>query len=84
MNHIIKPLAYDHIEEWYECTVLSKEHPELPLSSQSISNLLDSIGNSAVHIDFAKYLIILTEGEQIVMERTKKQKEILNALGICA
>lgn len=57
MNHIIKPLAYDHIEEWYEGTVLSKDHPELPLSSQSISNLLDSIGNSAVHIDFAKSLI---------------------------
>ncbi len=57
MNYIIKPLASSHIQSWYEGTILSEMHPDLPLSSQSISKLFNQIGNSSTHIDFSNNLI---------------------------
>ncbi|RZN13836.1 MAG: IS1634 family transposase, partial [Methanosarcinales archaeon] len=57
MNYIIKPLASVHIKSWYEGTVLSVNHPDIPISSQSLSNLFELIGNDATHIDFTHHLI---------------------------
>lgn len=57
MNYIIKPLASSHIQSWYEGTILSETHPDLPLSSQSISKLFDFIGSNSTHIDFSNSLI---------------------------
>jgi len=57
LNYIIKPLASSHIQSWYEGTILSETHPDLPISSQSISKLFDQIGTSSTHIDFSNKLI---------------------------
>jgi len=57
LNYIIKPLASSHIQSWYEGTILSETHPDLPISSQSISKLFDQIGTSSTHIDFSNNLI---------------------------
>jgi len=57
MNYILKPLASSHIQSWYEGTILSETHPDLPISSQSISKLFDQIGNGSTHIDFSNKLI---------------------------
>ena len=57
MNYILKPLASSHIQSWYEGTILSETHPNLPISSQSISKLFDQIGNSSTHIDFSNNFI---------------------------
>lgn len=56
MNYLIKPIASSHIKCWYEGTILSETHPDLPLSSQSISKFFDLIGNSTAHIDFSNHL----------------------------
>lgn len=60
MSQVIRPRALSHINSWYEGTILSEDHPDLPLSSQSISNLLTKIGETAVHHEFARELIQLT------------------------
>ncbi len=57
MNYVIKPLASSHILSWYEGTIISEMHPDLPLSSQSISKLFDFIGSNSTHIDFSNSLI---------------------------
>jgi len=57
MNYAIRPRALYHIQSWYEGTVLNEDHPNLSLSSQSLSNLLSSIGNSAIHLGFSNRLI---------------------------
>jgi transposase len=56
-NHLVHPRAMTQIQSWYEGTSLSNQHPNLPLSSQSLSNLLDSIGNRGMHLDLSKKLI---------------------------
>jgi len=60
MSQVIRPRALTHIQSWYEGTVLSAEHPDLPLSSQSISNLLAKIGETTLHHEFAHELIRFT------------------------
>jgi transposase len=60
MSQVIRPRALSHIKSWYEGTVLSEDHRDLPLSSQSISNLLSTIGETTVHHEFARELIQLT------------------------
>jgi transposase len=42
-NRIIHPLSMRHISHWYEGTILAHEEPDLPLSSQSISELLKKL-----------------------------------------
>ena len=56
-NHLVHPRAIVHIQSWYDGTVLSDQHPDLPLSSQSLSNLLDSIGNRGMHLEFSRKMI---------------------------
>lgn len=37
-----------NIKTWYEGSALSLEHPQLPVTSQSISELLKRIGDSGI------------------------------------
>ena len=60
MSQVIRPRALTHIHSWYEGTILSADHPDLPLSSQSISTLLTRIGETTVHHEFAHELIHMT------------------------
>lgn len=56
-NRILQPLALYHIASWYEGTILSRVYGHLPLSSQSLSNLLNQIGESDLHLRFSQSLI---------------------------
>lgn len=42
-NRLIHPLSMRHILHWYEGTILAYDYPDLPLSSQSISELLKKL-----------------------------------------
>ena len=57
MNYVTRPRALTHIQSWYEGTVLSEDHPELPLSSQSLSRLLSHIGEGSMNLEFFRRLI---------------------------
>lgn len=48
INRIVRPTAMYNIKTWYESSFLSREFPELPLTSQRISDLLSRIGESNV------------------------------------
>ena len=48
MNRVVRPTAMHNLKTWYEGSFLSYLYPELPLSSQNISNLLAKIGDSSV------------------------------------
>jgi len=56
-NRVLRPLALSHIHSWYEGTILSKTYDDLPLSSQSLSKLLERIGRSDLPLEFSKQLI---------------------------
>ena len=57
MNYVIRPQALNHIQSWYEGTILAKDHPDLPLSSQSLSRILSRLGESTTSLDFSRSLI---------------------------
>ncbi len=57
MNYVTRPKALTHIQSWYEGTILSDLHPELPLSSQSISRMLTHIGESTANLEFSNKFI---------------------------
>jgi transposase len=57
MNYVVRPRALTHIQSWYEGTILTEDHPDLPLSSQSLSRMLSRIGESTANLDFSKALI---------------------------
>jgi transposase len=57
MNYAIHPKALTHVQSWYEGTILSDTHPDLPLSSQSLSRLLNHIGEASVNLEFSRMLI---------------------------
>ncbi len=57
MNYVTRPRSLCHIESWYEGTILSEDHPRLPLSSQSLSNFLGQIGETTIPFEFSKRLI---------------------------
>jgi transposase len=48
MNRVVRPTAMHNLMTWYEGSFLSYSYPELPLSSQNISNLLAKVGDSSV------------------------------------
>ena len=56
-NRAIRPLAMHHIASWYQGTVLSEKYPNLPLSSQYLSNLLVKVGQEAIPFKFFQDLI---------------------------
>jgi transposase len=57
MNYVIRPRALNHIQSWYEGTILAEDHPDLPLSSQSLSRILSRLGESTTNLDFSRSLI---------------------------
>ena len=57
MNYVIRPRALNHIQSWYEGTILTENHPDLPLSSQSLSRILSRIGEGTANLDFSRALI---------------------------
>lgn len=57
MNYAIRPRALAHIQSWYEGTALSEDHPDLPLSSQSLSRMLSRIGESSANLEFSQRFI---------------------------
>ena len=57
MNYATRPRALTHIQSWYEGTILSEDHPNLPLSSQSLSRLLSRIGEGTANLEFSRKLI---------------------------
>jgi hypothetical protein len=48
INRIVRPTAMHNIKKWYEGSALSMEYPQLPLTGQSISELLKKIGDSSI------------------------------------
>jgi len=57
MNYVIRPRSLTHIQSWYEGTILAEDHPDLPLSSQTLSRILSRIGDSTANLDFSRALI---------------------------
>jgi transposase len=57
MNYVIRPRALNHIQSWYEGTILAQDHPDLPLSSQSLSRILSRIGEGTTNLNFSRALI---------------------------
>lgn len=57
MNYAIRPRGLTHIQSWYEGIALHEEHPDLPLSSQSLSRMLSHIGESTANLEFSRKLI---------------------------
>jgi transposase len=57
MNYAVRPKALTHIQSWYEGTILSESHPDLPLSSQSLSRMLSRIGESTANLELSRGLI---------------------------
>ena len=57
MNYASRPRALTHIQSWYEGTVISEDHPDLPISSQSLSRMLSRIGESTANLEFSRGLI---------------------------
>jgi len=57
MSYVIRPRALNHIQSWYEGTILSQDHPDQPLSSQSLSRILGRIGESTANFEFSRALI---------------------------
>ena len=57
MNYVIHPRALTHIQSWYEGTAFCEDHPELPLSSQSLSRMLSRIGEGTANLEFSRRLI---------------------------
>ena len=56
-NRAVRPLALSHIESWYHGTIFSRKYPGLPLSSQTLSNLLTAIGRDGIPLKFFQDLI---------------------------
>ncbi len=48
INRIVRPTAMHNIKTWYEGSALSLEYPQLPVTSQNISELLKRIGDSGI------------------------------------
>ena len=57
MNYVIRPRSLNHIQSWYEGTILAEDRPGLPLSSQTLSRILSRIGDSTANLDFSRALI---------------------------
>jgi transposase len=57
MNYVTHPRALTHIQSWYEGTALSEDHPDLALSSQSLSRMLSRVGEGTANLEFTHELI---------------------------
>lgn len=57
MNRVVRPMAMHLIASWYDETSLSLTTPDLPLSSQQVSELLADLGSSGVPDAFMTALL---------------------------
>lgn len=57
LNRVVKPVSACNIQMWYEGTYLSKLYGDLPLSSQSLSDFMEVLGESPIPRDFSQALI---------------------------
>lgn len=57
LNRLVQPVAMTNARTWFEGTYLSKEYGDLPLSSQSLSELMERLGSSDIHMDFSRRFI---------------------------
>ena len=53
-TYATRPRALTHIQSWYEGTAISEDHPDLPLSSQSLSRMLSRIGESTANLESSR------------------------------
>jgi len=67
MNYVIRPRALNHIQSWYEGTILAQDHPDLPLSSQSLSRILSRIGEGTTNLDFFRALVQRTSTDHTLI-----------------
>ena len=56
-NRVLRALAMNHIASWYQGTIISAKYPDIPLSSQYLSNLLVKVGQEAIPFKFFQDLI---------------------------
>ena len=47
-NRVLRPLALQNVQTWFEGSSLSLQHPHLPLASQRLSEILAALGKSNV------------------------------------
>ena len=57
INRAVEPVAFSNAKIWYERTILSPLWGELPLSSQTLSDLMKAIGESGVAESFTELLL---------------------------
>lgn len=57
LNRVVNPVSACNIRMWYEGTYLSKLYGDLPLSSQSLSDFMEAVGESTIPRDFSQALI---------------------------
>jgi len=67
LSRIVRPTAMHNIKIWYEGSFLSREFPELPLTSQRISDLLARIGESNVPSVFMGKMVSSLGTKSILM-----------------
>lgn len=67
INRIVRPTAMHNIKTWYEGSALSLEYPQLPLTSQNISELLKKIGDSSIPSMFMGKVIQKMETKSTLM-----------------
>jgi transposase len=57
ISRMVRPTALHTLKTWYEGSFLSSLYPELPLSSQNISDLLEKTGESSIPSAFMGKLL---------------------------
>jgi len=57
INRVVRPVSACNIKMWYEGTCLQKIFGDLPLSSQSLSRFMETIGESTIPREFSQQLI---------------------------
>lgn len=57
LNRVVHPVAACNIRTWYERTYLSRVFGDIPISSQSLSEFMEAVGESTVPMDFSEQLI---------------------------
>lgn len=57
INRVIRPVSMHVLKTWYEGSFLSNLYPDLPLSSQNLSNFLANLGDSSVPSMFMEKLM---------------------------
>ncbi len=57
INRVVEPDPCYLIDDWYSDTMLAKIYGQLPLSGQTLSKLLEMIGDSGLAWEFSKRLV---------------------------